>query len=181
MKGLFAYHDNIPKGERKNKAKIELLKNDLGKYLSIQQKHFEDKNKLFISESTISQQNSTESQGKMSEIVKENILKNLALFESNKDYIDSNCSLETLAKEFNTNKTYLSKIINEDKGYSFSTYINNLRIEYVIQLLKEDKKIRKYSIESISEEVGYNNAKAFSKAFYERIQMRPSVFIKNIK
>ena len=38
-------------------------------------------------------------------------------------------------------------MINEVKGYSFSTYINNLRIEYVILLLKEDKKIRKYEEE----------------------------------
>lgn len=166
--------------KRKNKAKIKLLKNDIEKYLSIQHKHFEEKNKIFISEPAINE-NNTESHGKMSDLAKENILTNLSLFEMNKDYINNNCSLENLAKDFNTNKTYLSKIINEDKGYSFSTYINNLRIDYVIQLLKEDKKIRKYCIESISEEVGYNNPKAFSKAFYERIQMKPSVFIKNMK
>lgn len=169
------------RNKRKNKAKIELLKNDLEKYLDKQHKYFEEKNKTFVSEKLTTIENNNDSQGKMSDIAKENILQSLVLFENNKDFINKNCSLENLAKDFNTNKTYLSKIINENKGYSFSNYINNLRIDYVIQLLKEDKKIRKYSIESISEEVGYNNPKVFSKAFYERIQMKPSVFIKNME
>lgn len=169
------------RNKRINKAKIELLKNDLEKYLATRHKIFEDRNKTFFPDVSINENSNNESQGKMSDHAKENILSCLATFESNKDFINNNCSLENLAKDFNTNKSYLSKIINEDKGYSFSTYINNLRIDYVIQLLKDDKKIRKYSIESIAEEVGYNNAKAFSKAFYERIQVKPSVFIKNMK
>ncbi|WP_130735269.1 helix-turn-helix transcriptional regulator [Flavobacterium sp. J27] len=169
------------RNKKNNKQKIELIKNDLEKFLLNQHKIFEYKNKNSTGDFINNYEKNNESQGKMSDLAKENILKNLDLFEKNKDYINKNCSLENLAKDFNTNKTYLSKIINEDKGYSFSSYINNLRIDYVIQLLKEDKKIRKYSIESIAEEVGYNNAKAFSKAFYERIQVKPSVFIKNME
>jgi AraC-like DNA-binding protein len=170
----------IYRNKKRNREKIQLLQTDIEKYLAIQHKNFEDKNKFSISE-TISHDNNQEIQGKMSDLAKDNILNSLLLFEKNKGFIKNNCSLENVSKEMNTNKTYLSKIINEHKGYSFSAYINNLRIEYVIELLKEDEKIRKYSIESIAEEVGYNNVKAFSKAFYERIGMKPSVFLRNIK
>jgi AraC-like DNA-binding protein len=170
----------IYRNKKRNREKIQLLQTDIEKYLAIQHKNFEDKNKFSISE-TISHDNNQEIQGKMSDLAKDNILNSLLLFEKNKGFIKNNCSLENVSKEMNTNKTYLSKIINEHKGYSFSAYINNLRIEYVIELLKADEKIRKYSIESIAEEVGYNNVKAFSKAFYERIGMKPSVFLRNIK
>lgn len=172
----FLYYRN----RKRNKEKIELLQTDIEKYLAVQHKKFEDKNKFSISESVIFD-STQETQGKMSDLAKDNILNSLLLFEKDKGFLKNNCSLEIVCKEMNTNKTYLSKIINEHKGYSFSTYINNLRIDYVVQLLKEDEKIRKYSIESIAEEVGYNNAKAFSKAFYERIGVKPSVFIRNMK
>lgn len=164
----------------RNKNKIALLKNNLDNYISIQQKNFENKNKFSITEIEKSS-NNQELQGKMSDETKDNILNDLIMFEKNKDYLKKTCSLESLSKDFNTNKTYLSKIINENKGYSYSTYVNNLRIEYTLELLKTDKKIRKYSIESIADEVGYNNAKAFSKAFYERINIKPSIFIKNME
>jgi AraC-like DNA-binding protein len=108
------------------------------------------------------------------------ILEKLLLFENNKNYLDPNIRQIDLAKKFDTNSSYLSKVINSEKGKNFSQYINDLRIDYTIIKLKEDKKFRKYSIESISEEVGYNNPKAFSKAFYERIAVKPSVFIKSI-
>ena len=172
----FLYYRN----RKRNKEKIELLKTDIEQYLAIQHKKFEDKNKFSISESVIFD-STQEMQGKMSDLAKDNILNSLLLFEKDKGFLKNNCSLEIVSKEMNTNKTYLSKIINEHKGYSFSTYINNLRIDYVVHLLQEDEKIRKYSIESIAEEVGYNNAKAFSKAFYERIGVKPSVFLRSIK
>lgn len=168
------------KNKKKYKEKIEMLQNDLDNYLSIQHKNFEDKNKIITYEKTTLNP-IAESQGKMADDTKTKIIDCLDIFEKNKDFLKNNCSLETLAKEFNTNKTYLSKIINEEKKYSFSTYISNLRIDYFIELIKEDKKIRKYSIESIAEELGYNNAKAFSKAFNDRIGVNPSVFIKNLK
>lgn len=170
----FVYYRN----KKRNREKIELLKSDLEQYLAQQNKNFEDKNKFSISEER-NLIDSPSNQGKMSDETKNSILDSLSWFENNKDFLKNNCSLENLAKEFNTNKTYLSKVINEDKGYTFSTYVSNLRINYLIETLKEDKRIRKYSIESIAEEIGYNNVKAFNNAFYERIGVKPSVFIKN--
>lgn len=171
----YYYYEN----KKRAKQKIELLRQNLENYLNEQQKTFEDKNKhLTLEESTVIE--SSEIQRKMSGEAKNGILNNLDLFEKKRDFLKNTCSLDNLAKEFNTNKTYLSKIINEDKGYSFSAYVSNLRIEYLVEQLKQDKRIRKYSIDSIAEEIGYNNAKAFSRAFYDRIGMNPSVFIKNM-
>lgn len=166
------------KSKKIHEEKIKLLKNDLEKYLKIQHDKFEERNKIYTNDTSVTE--ILESTGKMSDEVKESILKSLEIFENENDFLKNSCSLEKLARDFNTNKTYLSKIINEDKGYSYSTYINNLRIEYTVDLLKKDTKVRKYSIESIAEEVGYNNVKAFSKAFQERIGIKPSVFIKNL-
>ena len=41
---------------------------------------------------------------------------------------------------------YQLKILKEKKGKNYNTYINELRIEYVINRLSEDRVFRKYTI-----------------------------------
>lgn len=80
----------------------------------------------------------------------------------------------------NTNSSYLSKVVNFYKHKNFASYINDLRIEYVVEQLKEDKKLRSYTIKSIADEVGFNNVESFTKAFYKKTGIRPSYYINNL-
>jgi len=111
----------------------------------------------------------------------EEVLKNLSEFESKKGFITRNLTADSLAKKVGTNYKYLSQIINYHKNKSVSSYINDLRIEYTINLLKSDSKIMNYTIQSIAEDVGFNNAESFSKAFFKNTGIKPSYFIKHLK
>jgi AraC-like DNA-binding protein len=108
------------------------------------------------------------------------IIQKLKLFEKEKGYINSKISINSLADEFETNSKYLSKIINEFKEKSFVTYINDLRIDYIILVLKEDKKMRKYNLQAIAIECGFNSAESFSTAFFKKTGIKPSFFIKQL-
>lgn len=108
------------------------------------------------------------------------ILKKLADFETNKGYLCPNLKLTNLAKEFSSNNSYLSKIINFHKGKNFSQYINDMRITYVENRLRKDKRFRKYTIKAISEEAGFSNTEAFSHAFYKKTGLKPTHFIKSL-
>ena len=72
----------------------------------------------------------------ISEIIVNDILKNLEKFEENNDFLQASISVASLSKRFKTNSKYLSKVINVHKDKSFSNYINELRINYVIEELK---------------------------------------------
>ncbi len=109
------------------------------------------------------------------------ILKKLENFESSKKFLNKKYTLNNLAKELNTNSSYLSKIINETKQVNFSNYLNDLKIEEAIQRLKKEKQLRAYTIESIATEMGFNTAQSFSQAFYKKTGLYPSYFIKSIK
>lgn len=111
----------------------------------------------------------------------ENVLAFLVEFESKKQFISREITLQSLAKKFETNTSYLSKIINEYKKTSFTKYINNLRIEFAIEELTSNSIFRKYTIKAIAEEVGFNNSESFSKAFYKSKGIQPSFFIKELK
>ena len=109
------------------------------------------------------------------------ILKLLLAFERNHEYIQNGITLSSLAKKFKTNTKYLSQIINQHKEKSFNNYINELRINYAVEKLKTDLKFRKYSINGIAEEVGFNTSESFSKAFYKNTGIKPSYFIKELE
>lgn len=113
-------------------------------------------------------------------LVQEIILK-LEIFETQKGFLDNSISANKLAKELGTNANYLGQIIRYKFGENFRQYINNLRIEYTLKVLRNDRKLVNYSIQAIASEVGYNNAEPFSKAFLARTGYYPSDFIAKIK
>ncbi|WP_298418630.1 helix-turn-helix domain-containing protein [uncultured Kordia sp.] len=108
------------------------------------------------------------------------ILSELAIFEQKKQFLDSNCNLAFVAKKVKTNKAYLSKVIHSEKQQKFIQYITNLRIDFALEKLKEDKLFRSYDIKSISSELGFKSPDSFSRAFKNKTGIYPSYYIKNI-
>ena len=56
------------------------------------------------------------------------LIHKIEVFEKNQDFLRKNITLDSLSKEFDTNRDYLSKLINELKGKNFTQYLNELRI-----------------------------------------------------
>jgi AraC-like DNA-binding protein len=110
----------------------------------------------------------------------EEILSKLNKLEEKKYYLRQDCTLHNMAKKLKTNTSYLSKIINTHLNKSFSTYINELRINFVVIELKNNKRLRSYSIKGVAEDVGYKNGDSFARAFKAFTGITPSVYIKKI-
>lgn len=108
------------------------------------------------------------------------ILNGIKALENSKDFLHSYFNINVLAKKLNTNTTYISYIINTTKKQSFKQYITQLRIEYLIKKLKEERFYRNYTIKSLAEEIGYTNASAFTRAFKKYKGITPSEFIKHL-
>lgn len=104
----------------------------------------------------------------------------LKKFEKDKMYKNSNINIQNLAGDFNTNTKYLSLFINENKNKTFINYINDLRVDNIIDELKQNKNLRKYTIAALAEEAGFNTAESFSNAFYKRTEIKPSFFVKEL-
>ncbi|WP_160114126.1 tetratricopeptide repeat protein [Aquimarina sp. AU119] len=109
------------------------------------------------------------------------VLKGLSKLEATEYFLRSDCSLGSIAKKTKTNTTYLSKIIKMYKGKNFNSYINELRIDYVLRRLKNDKKFRSFSIVSIAKEIGYKSDNSFTKHFKAKTGLNPSYYIKKIE
>lgn len=117
----------------------------------------------------------------LSEEVTKSILKDLNTFESKGHFLKKGITLASLAKNIKTNTAYLSEVINTQQGKNFTTYLNDLRIDYVSERLLEDKKLRSYKLPAIADELGYNNVQAFSAAFKKKTGTTPAIYIKEIE
>ncbi|WP_109299576.1 helix-turn-helix domain-containing protein [Aquimarina sp. AU474] len=111
--------------------------------------------------------------------IKKEILKKLEDFQHNHKYLKNDLSLNSVSKTLKTNSSYLSKVINIDKQKSFNNYINDLRIEYCVDQIKNNKQFKQYSVRSMAGEVGFNNIQSFAKAFYKKMGCKPAEYIKN--
>ena len=89
-----------------------------------------------------------------------------------KEHITNNkLSLEYIANELNISNSYIIKIIKNKTNMNFTDYVNQLRINLAIQLLLNDN--IDYSIQEISEKVGYNSQHYFSRAFKKYTGLSP--------
>jgi len=108
------------------------------------------------------------------------IVNRLDKLEEQEYYLNLDCNLRSMAKKLKTNATYLTKTINVSKQKNFNDYINDLRIDYVLKRLKNDKTFRLFSVKSIAREIGYKSDYSFVKHFKAKTGLNPSYYIKNI-
>ncbi|WP_262708811.1 helix-turn-helix domain-containing protein [Flavobacterium anhuiense] len=85
-----------------------------------------------------------------------------------------------LSTTFESNSKHVSKVVNVYKEKSFTQYINDLRIEFAINQLQVNNKLRKYTVQALALEFGFNNAESFSTAFYKKTGIKPTYFIKEL-
>lgn len=94
-------------------------------------------------------------------------------------YINENynkdISLISLSKKFDISPYYLSRIFKEATGFSYSEYLNTVRIKKAKQLLKETE----FNISQIAKEIGYNNINQFGRIFKNATGLPPSSFRKS--
>jgi len=100
-------------------------------------------------------------------------------FDEEKPYLYSNINIEDVSAQIDTNRTYLSKAINNVFNKSFNTLINEFRIREARQLMT-DSKYNHISLEGIGQMVGYNSRTVFYNNFKKVTGLTPPYFRESI-
>lgn len=114
------------------------------------------------------------------ETVKVLLLK-LQKFEESQKFLRKDVNLTHLANTFNTNTRYLSDVINQHKGKNFHNYLNELRIQYITELLYKEPKYREYKVSYLAEVSGFASREVFSVVFKKETGVTPSYFINSLR
>jgi len=91
------------------------------------------------------------------------------------NYMDPSLGLNKISNEFNISEGYFSHLFKEQTNINFVDYLEKVRIDKALELLKDEK----LSINSISEKVGYNSAQSFRRAFKRVCGLSPTAIRNN--
>lgn len=92
-----------------------------------------------------------------------------------KKYLQSGITIEQIASQLSTNRTYLSGYINNTKQQTFRTWINELRIEESKQLLLEQPSL---TVSEIGSKVGFTDKSNFGRQFSKLTSVTPQAWRK---
>ncbi len=101
------------------------------------------------------------------------------LFDTIVDYIEvhyrePDISLKQIAGIFSYTEKYLSYIFKKNMNIGFSSYLNNLRIQYAVDLINQGK----MSVTEIAMQCGFSDSLYFSKVFRKIMGRTPTNYIK---
>ncbi len=108
------------------------------------------------------------------------IINKLFELEEKKLYLKKDYNQAYVAKKLGTNTTYLSQAVNNYAKKSFSEYTNELRINYILRELSENKKIRSYTTQALADIVGYKNGISFARTFKQKTGVTPFQYIEKL-
>ena len=109
------------------------------------------------------------------------VLERLERFEQKRDFLDRKISASKLSVIAEVNGKYLSQIITHYKGKRVMEYINDLRVDAIIEQMKQDRKLAYYSNGSLAEVAGFNSERTFVNAFKARVGITPIFFMQRLK
>ncbi len=86
----------------------------------------------------------------------------------NKVYLQNNLRMDDVARLMRTNRTYISRMLNEEYQGTFSDIINQKRIEYAQELMDSQPNLTQ---EEIAERSGFSYTSSFSRTFKQQTGM----------
>jgi len=94
------------------------------------------------------------------------------LITEDKIWLNPSITINDIAQMLGTNRTYLSRYINNDLGQTFFDYINSYRIAMAEKLLGDSI----MSIDAIATETGFNSTMNFRRVFAKKHNCTPGQY-----
>ena len=102
----------------------------------------------------------------------------IRLLDEEKLFTDEDFDVNKLSERLNTNRTYISKIINSKTNDSFVKFVNSYRIKEVQRMLLDEGN-NHLTLNAIGKEAGFKSPATFYRVFKAETGVTPSFFIKN--
>lgn len=110
----------------------------------------------------------------------ERIMQKLKKFEQSEKYLNPKISLPQLSSSFGINSVYISDTIKKKYGKNFNSYINELRIAYICEKLKNEPEYRNYKLEHLASVSGFSSHSTFTKTFKNITGITPSQYLEEL-
>ena len=82
--------------------------------------------------------------------------------EDSRPYLNPFYSLDNMSKDIATNKTYISKVLNENSALNFCQWVTRYRVEFAREQFLKDPSLK---VRELSDMSGFNSQVTFNMAF----------------
>ncbi len=103
----------------------------------------------------------------------------LDLLSNTKCYTDEELTIVDLAEKTNVHYRKLSKVINNEAGCNFNTFINKYRVEEAIKIMRENNRLGGLTLDVVGQESGFKSRSSLYSAFKKFEDKTPAYFMKN--
>jgi AraC-like DNA-binding protein len=97
-----------------------------------------------------------------------------------KPFINKHYTIHNLGKDIEIPVYQLSPIINQHYNTNFNTWVNKYRVNYFIELCKNERR-KELTLAGIAEEAGFNNRSTFINAFKKETGSTPGNYLKQLE
>lgn len=101
-----------------------------------------------------------------------------AFMDSSSDFMSPDFTLPRLAELVDSNQKYVSQVINDVFGRSFTDFVNERRVRQAQALLMAPEKCANLTLEAVGEKVGFGSHSTFIRAFRKFTGLTPSIYRK---
>jgi AraC-like DNA-binding protein len=97
-------------------------------------------------------------------------------FKNNKPFLAAGYKIKDLSQELNVPIYLISSFINQEYGKNFNELINDYRVDYVAEVLKESPDSQNFTLEAIAKSAGFNSRNTFIGAVKKKSGLTPSSY-----
>lgn len=98
--------------------------------------------------------------------------------EENKPFLNPDYTLESLSRALISNKSYISRVINDGSGLNFCQLMNRYRVNFARQLFQDNPDLK---VKDLSEMSGFNSQVSFNMAFKLFYESTPGLWCKEYR
>ena len=95
----------------------------------------------------------------------------------NTPYRKTGYTISDLSNEVSIPSYLLSAFINQEYGKNFNELVNEYRVDYFVELIKQPNANSQYKLEALGREAGFNTRASFIRAVKKKTGLTPSDFV----
>ena len=146
-------------------------------------KYFNQKKKfLTLMNKSINTTKQSTSSFTLSDDKEKELLLKLKKFENLNGFLKKDILIQDFAKNYlGSNDKYLRSILSKYKGgHTFTTYLNELRINWFLEKIRKNKSYRNYTLKTYADDSGFTTYSTFARAFERQTGLKPYFFLNQL-
>ncbi|WP_293937334.1 helix-turn-helix domain-containing protein [Sphingobacterium sp. UBA5996] len=117
----------------------------------------------------------------MSKMTEDRLLEQFERAQAARFFLKKGVCLQDLADLLGTNPRYVSYILNRYVGLDFNNYIQQARIEYLIDCVERDPDLLSVKFSVLAEKAGFSSTSKFSSVFKAVKGIPPSEYFQRLR